>query len=127
MVAQFVLVQNDHVLAVSEYLTYVPWGLIDQQVDWKLAIGTINEFNMAEIVGIVAEVYPAVDEDSWLISSPVDKPNTLLQIQSRRLATLLGLVIGRLDRIYLGGVYEGDLCNLPQAVVAQGVCTKKVS
>lgn len=124
MVAQFVLVQNDSVLAVSEYLACVPWNLIDQQVDWKLAIGTVNEFNEAEIVGMVAEAYPTIDADSWLISSPIDKPNTL--ITSRWLASMLSLVQNRLSRIYRGGVYDGDLCNLPQAVVVQGVCTKEV-
>lgn len=124
MVAQFVLVQNDRVLAVSEYLACVPWSLIDQQVDWKLAIGTINEFNMAEIVGIVAEAYPAIDEDSWLISSPIDKPNTLFTIT--QITSMLSIVQSRLSQIYCGGVYEGDLCNLPQAIVIQGVRTREV-
>jgi hypothetical protein len=123
MVAQFVLVQNNRVLAVSEYLACLPWSLINPLVDWKLALGTVNEFNEAEIVGVVAEAYPTVYEDSWLISSPVDRANTLITIQRR--ASLLGLVMGRLDRIYPGGVYEGDLCNLPQAVIAQGVYTKR--
>lgn len=124
MVAQFVLVQNDCVLAVSEYLACVPWGLIDQHVEWKLAMGTVNEFNEAEIIGMVAEAYPAFNADSWLISSPVDKPNTLRTIT--QIVSMLSLVQSRLSRIYHGGVYEGDLCNLPQAVVVHGVCTKGV-
>ena len=121
MIARFVLIQDD-VLGVSEYLSCLPWGLIDEERVWRMAMGTINEFNEHEIVGIVAEAYPTFYEDTWIISSPFDKPQTVVPIQP--LATMPGLIRGRLDRIYRGGVYEGDLCNLPQSVIARGVCTK---
>ena len=125
MIARFILVQFDRVLAVSEYLSKMPWYMIHEYYDWQIAIGTINEFNVPEIIGVIAEAYPQFNEDHWLITSQFDKPSTTVTIGPR--ASMQGAIRDRLDRIYRGGVYEGDLCCLPQPVVACGVCTKALS
>lgn len=125
MIARFVLIQFDRIHGVNECLSGLPWCMFNLDYDWKIAIGTINEFGVPEIVSIAAEAYPVWDEDHWLVTSQFDKPSTI--VPKGRRASMMGLIRGRLSRIYRGGVYGGDLCNLPQPVIARGICTKAVS
>lgn len=112
---QFVLVQDD-VLCVTEYLSDMPWHCLDEDRDWQLLMGIINEFGKPEIIGTVVEIYPAPNKPCWRISSPLDGKYRLVGATG----TLVGLVIDRLRVMFRGGVYTGDLLNLPETIVVIG-------
>lgn len=114
-IAQFVLVQDD-VLCVSEYLSGMKWHLLDQNKDWKLLMGVVNEFGKPEIVGTVVEAYPAPDKPCWRVSSQMDGKYRLVGATG----TLVGLVMNRLGVQFRGGIYTGDVLNLPETIVVVG-------
>ena len=112
--ALFLLVQRARVLATEEYLSAMPWHILDQSICWKVAIGTIC--GGPKVVGVVAEAYPTWHCQTLLVTDG-DRTRTL---KLRRQGTMLGFIIGTLDTMFRGGVYSGDLANLPEPVIAIG-------
>jgi len=112
--ALFLLVQDNRVLAVEEYLSAMPWHKLNEKRSWKVAIGTVRE--VPEIVGVIAEAHPTAVCCTWLVT----EGNSALTRMCSPVGSLLGFIIGKLDTMFRGGVCS-SLSNLPKPIEVIGL------
>lgn len=98
-------------LAVEEYLSAMPWNILNEDISWQVAIGTDRKG--PEIVKVIAGAYPTPVNRSWLVSDGIRT-----RMRSPK-GTILGFIIGKLDTMFRGGVCS-DVSNLPESVEVVG-------
>lgn len=111
---RFLLVQGE-VVDVSVQPDTLVYCFIDDENDFEVAVGCINEFGKPEIVGIVGEVCPMEDCTVWRISSALDGYNRMVGI----VGCMADLIRNRLGTMFRQGQFS-DLCDLPQPVTIRG-------
>jgi hypothetical protein len=111
---RFILIQEG-IVDIANSPAALAFSFLDVFAPFKVAIGCVNEFNKAEIVGIVAEGRPTESCNVWYISSELDGLNRMVGITGR----MSDFVRGRLCNYYQSGKFS-DLCNLPQMVTING-------
>ncbi len=111
---KFILIQEGIVDTANSPAALAFFSL-DVFMPFKVAVGCINEFGKAEIIGIVAEAHPIERCNVWYVSSELDGHNRMVSITGR----MSDFVRGRLCTYYQNGKFS-DLCNLPQMVTLNG-------
>jgi len=110
----FLLIQGK-VVNVSSRPDMLDYSLIDDNNDFQVAVGCINEFGKAEVVDVAAEAYPTPGCVYWIVSSDLDGYNRMIGITG----SMAEFVQGRLC-IYLRQGRFHDLCCLPQLITIRG-------
>ncbi len=67
----FILIQDGEVLDVSHRPGALLWCLLEADIDFKVAVGVINEFNKNEIAGVCAQYFHGAGT-AWYLTSPMD-------------------------------------------------------
>lgn len=111
---KFILIQEGIVDTANSPAALV-FSFLDVFTPFKVAVGCINEFGKAEIIGIVAAARPSKSCNVWYVSSELDGHNRMIGITGR----MSDFVRGRLCTYYQNGKFS-DLCNLPQMVTING-------
>jgi hypothetical protein len=107
---KYLLVQGKAIVDIADSPSALLYSAVDDKLGFKVIIGCINEFNQAEIVGIIANIGELKDSPSWRICSAVDG-NTVIKARK----SPIGLVRDRLGMMFRYG-YFYDLCRLPVQV-----------
>ena len=111
---RFLLIQGE-IIDVSVRPDTLNFAFVDAYSTFQVAIGCVNEFGKAEIVGIVARVDPMPSCTRWCVSSELDGYNRGIGIMGR----MADFVKERL-RVYWGKGRFSDLCQLPQPILIRG-------
>jgi hypothetical protein len=111
----FVLIQGD---VVDEAATpsFLRFDRVNENKDFQVAVGCINESGKKEIHGVVANSIPRPGATSYRISSEIDG-------QGRRIGASLPaaeIMRQRLSVYWQKGRFA-DLSNLPQIIVVMGI------
>ena len=112
----FLLIQDGAVLDDAATPSFLHFKRANQNKDFQVAVGCINESGKKEILGVVANAIPRPGYTSVRISSEIDN-------HSRRVGathSLSELVRQRLSLYWRTGLFR-DISYLPKTVVVIGV------
>jgi hypothetical protein len=112
----FLLIQDGVVLHKSATPSFLRFDRVNEDKNFQVAIGCLNELGKKEVVGTVANAIPKYASMSYRVSSAIDSDNRLVGCA----LPMTEIIRQRLSVYWRKGQFD-DLCNLPQTVVVIGV------
>ena len=112
----FLLIQDGVVLHKSATPSFLRFDRVNEDKDFQVALGCLNEFGKREVLGTVANAIPKYAATSYRVSSAIDADNRLVGPTT----PMYEIVRQRLSVYWRKGQFD-DLRNLPQTVVVIGV------
>lgn len=110
----FLLVQGERVLDISDRPMSLMWSLIDTDDDFSVVLGVKNEWGRCEIISPVADYYTGSGSDIWLLSSPLDGMDRVINSSGG----VCELLYKRLETLYKQGRFN-DPCDFDYVLLVE--------